>query len=107
VPIITHALWDFSLFSHGTSKAAVVAGDQLFLQGLQGALPLILFIVVMIAHKQWMSSDEPATATHNRHHGRVSTRCDRSYHQTVLQPIGPPVRDSGWDDVARRCTDRS
>jgi hypothetical protein len=63
VPIITHALWDFSLFSHGTSKAAVVPGDQLFLQGLQGALPLILFVVVMLAHKQWMNSDEPATST--------------------------------------------
>jgi membrane protease YdiL (CAAX protease family) len=60
VAIIAHALWDFSLLSHGTSKAAIVSGDQALLQSVQGAVPLVLFVVVMIAHKSWMSSEEPA-----------------------------------------------
>lgn len=60
VPILAHAIWDFSLLSHGTSKGAVVPGAEALMQNLQGAFPLILFVVVMIAHKQWMSSEEPA-----------------------------------------------
>lgn len=58
--IIAHAVWDFSLLSHGTSKAAVVPGAEQLIQSVQAALPLILFVVVMIAHKQWMNSTEPA-----------------------------------------------
>jgi membrane protease YdiL (CAAX protease family) len=61
VPIITHALWDFSVLSHGTSKAAVIPGSEALFQSVQAVLPLILFIVVMLAHKTWMNSDEPAT----------------------------------------------
>jgi hypothetical protein len=60
VPIITHALWDFSVLSHGTSKAAVKPSSEALFQSVQGALRLILFVVVMVAHKAWMKSDEPA-----------------------------------------------
>ena len=60
VAMIAHAVWDFSLFSHGTSKAAVIPGDALLLQSLQSILPIIPFVVVMIAHKHWMDSREPA-----------------------------------------------
>jgi len=62
IPILTHALWDFSLFSHGTSKAEIVPGAGLLLQSLQSTLIIILFVVVIIAHKQWMDSKEPQLA---------------------------------------------
>jgi membrane protease YdiL (CAAX protease family) len=60
VAVLAHAIWDFSLMSHGTSKAAVVPGAEAALQIVQSATPMVLFVVVMLAHKSWMNSDEPA-----------------------------------------------
>lgn len=55
VPIIVHATWDFSLLSHGTSKAAIVPGSEAALQLLQAPLPMILFVIALVTHKSWMS----------------------------------------------------
>lgn len=55
VPIVVHATWDFSLLSHGTSKAAVVPGAEALLQLLQAPLPMILFVIALVTHKSWMS----------------------------------------------------
>ena len=63
VPIVFHAIWDFSLMSHGGSQAAVVPGAGTLLQSLQPILVVVFFVVVMIAHKQWMESKEPQRAT--------------------------------------------
>ena len=61
VPILLHALYDFALFSHGGSKADVVPGGDtavLQLQNLVQPTVVILFIVVMVAHKQWMHPED-------------------------------------------------
>jgi len=63
IPILVHAVWDFSLFSHGTSKAEVVPGAGLLVQGSQPTLVVILFVVAIIAHKEWMDSKDPQLAT--------------------------------------------
>lgn len=70
VPIVIHALWGFSFFSHGGSDADVVPGGGTALATLGNLAPLllvVLFAVILIVHKQWMHPDaevtEPARAT--------------------------------------------
>lgn len=59
-------MWDFSLLSHGTSKAEIVPGGEAFAQAVRAPLAGIFFVVVLIAHKSWMigslSDDRPAAA---------------------------------------------
>ena len=68
--IVVHGFWDFAVLSHGGSGSDVVPGRSTQVLHLQNLIPLIvlvLFIVAMIAHKQWMHPDsevmEPAQAT--------------------------------------------
>ena len=68
--VVAHGFWDFALFSHGGGKAAIVPGgstEVFHLQSLVPFIPLVLFAVAMIAHKQWMHPNveekEPAQAT--------------------------------------------
>ena len=65
VPILIHALYDFAVFSHGSGKGDVVpGGDTATLQpaSLVPVIVLVLFVVVMIAHKQWMHPEQEVAA---------------------------------------------
>ena len=56
VPILVHALWDFSLFSHGGSGAEITAGGETGLATVASAAPVVVlvsFVIVLIVHNQW------------------------------------------------------
>ena len=68
--IVVHGFWDFAVISHGNGKAVVVPGGStqvLHLQNLVPVVVVVLFVVAMVAHKQWMHPNveekEPAQAT--------------------------------------------
>ena len=56
IPILVHALWDLSLFSHGGgTDADIAAGGQTGIATIASLAPmvgLVGFVVVMIVHKQ-------------------------------------------------------
>ena len=62
--IVAHGFWDFAILSHGGSGSAVVPGGstQVFhLQSLAGFVVPVLFVVAIIAHKQWMHPEAEVT----------------------------------------------
>ena len=62
--IVAHGFWDFAVLSHGGSGSDVVPGGSTQVLNLQNLIPLIvmvLFIVAIIAHKQWMHPDTERT----------------------------------------------
>ena len=65
--IFAHGFWDFAVLSRGGSGSDVVPGGGTEVFHLQNLVPVIvpvLFIVAMIAHKQWMhpEAEEPVPA---------------------------------------------
>lgn len=56
VPIVLHALWDFSFFSHGGTDADIAAGGQTGIATFAFLAPvavLVCFIAIALMHKQW------------------------------------------------------
>lgn len=65
LPIVIHALWDFSVFSHGGSDADIAAGGETGIVTFAFLAPIVVtgsFIAIAIMHKRW-THPEIADAT--------------------------------------------
>ena len=66
IPILIHALWDFSFFSHGGTDADVVPGGGTALAQLSNVAPLLIFVlfgVILLVHKQWTHPEQAETVS--------------------------------------------